>query len=422
MLVRGGGIEMNRSLAAHYFKLSADQGVIPDGVYYAECILRGDVIPIDLRECEQYLRFAVERGNQAGQMLLGLCLFSGRFGRFDLTEARDLFAPLSVLNAFAAILWDSISASDSELVCALDFARNGNIFSVLRSSFDDAKPLIRVLLDPNDCACFAAWQEIAGHSLPYLIDLSHDQSHSLRSLPSDLLLCHSISSMLPVIFQMYTIDSSLYKNVNQFLRCFPISMVSKFMRELRGIVSYIYLLQSSIESRSHVAPIRENFVVYRGIQNSADQGMFYESMIGDVVVWCGFTSTSTDRDYVVNEFITDDDCVLFEIELHPDDVAVFIERDSEYEFEREVLIAASTGFQVLSVDYTDVSICGECDESVHVHLPIVKLSYFLHWYDFDLDQCPPRVLALKPALWEAGEECASVLGSASKEEKEENLP
>jgi hypothetical protein len=48
--------------------------------------------------------------------------------------------------------------------------------------------------------------------------------------------------MIEIILRMYTIDSSLYKNVNQFLRCFLISMVSEFMSELRAILYEIYLL------------------------------------------------------------------------------------------------------------------------------------------------------------------------------------
>jgi hypothetical protein len=268
----------------------------------------------------------------------------------------------------------------------------------MQSSFDDAMSLIRVLnwhlrdfdLDFRDC--FAAWREIAGSSLSYLVDVSQAQSHALRSSPSDLLSCDSICAMTKVIFRMYTIESSLFKNVNHFLRYFPISMVSKFMRELGGILSYIYLLQSSIEYHAHKAPIRENLVVYRGIGDAADLVLLYQSMIEDVVVWPGFTSTSTDRNYVLDHFITDDHCMLFEIELHPGDIAVNVAKDSEHELEKEFLIAASTGFKVLSVDDTDISIQGEDGGLSSFRFPIVRVSYFLHWHDFDLDQRPLPVL------------------------------
>jgi hypothetical protein len=189
---------------------------------------------------------------------------------------------------------------------------------------------------------------------------------------------------------MYTIDSSLYQNVNHFLRRFPISMIAKFITELRGLLLYVYLLQSSIECLSCSEPLCENLIVYRGIAEGPNFDLLYESIIGDVVVWPGFTSTSTNRGYVLDHFITDDNSLLIEIELHPRDVAVMIKDYSEYELEGEVLIAASTGFKVVSVDYENVLISTFCDTPTL--LPIVKLSYFLHWYDFDLDQRPPRVL------------------------------
>jgi hypothetical protein len=198
--------------------------------------------------------------------------------------------------------------------------------------------------------------------------------------------------MIGLIFHLYTIESSLWKNVNHFLRCFPISMVTKFMNELKGLLSYIYLLQSSIQYLSHKEPIHENLVVYRGIERGANLVLLYESLIGDVVVWPGFTSTSLDRDSGSSRFITGDDCVLFEIELHPGDVAVMLEKYSKHSSEREVLIPASTGFKVISIDSTDVLIYGEDGGSTMFPIPVVRLSYFLHWYDFDLDRRPLPVL------------------------------
>jgi hypothetical protein len=82
------------------------------------------------------------------------------------------------------------------------------------------------------------WQEIARFSFEYLIDLSQSQLHALRSLPTDLLSCESISDMIGLIFRMYTIECSLYQNVNHFLRCFPVKIVGKFLTELKGILHY----------------------------------------------------------------------------------------------------------------------------------------------------------------------------------------
>jgi hypothetical protein len=50
------------------------------------------------------------------------------------------------------------------------------------------------------------------------------------------------------------------------MRCFPIEVVGEFLKELRGIMCYIYLLQSSIEYCSHIHPLSNDTIVYRGIQ------------------------------------------------------------------------------------------------------------------------------------------------------------
>jgi hypothetical protein len=101
-------------------------------------------------------------------------------------------------------------------------------------------------------------------------------------------------------------------------------------------------------------------------------------MMGDIVVGLGFTSTSMDRNPVLQSFIHNEESVLFEIELHPGDVAVQIEQYSEYGSEREVFIAASTRLEVLGVEYDDVYLPQENGDSHLFHLPIVRLSYFLH--------------------------------------------
>jgi hypothetical protein len=286
------------------------------------------------------------------------------------------------------------------LVRALDFSQNGTIFSVLRSSFSDAIPLIRMLnvdlceFSIDDCQRFEEWQKVARNSLLYLVDLSQIESCVLRSFPSDLVCCQSIPAMIHLIFRMYTVESSLYQNVNRFLRCFPISMVPKFQNELKGILRYIYLLQSSIQYHSNQRPLTEDLLVYRGLP-VAEFLPLYESLIEDVVIWPGFTSTSTDRNLVLHEFMNPEDGVLFEIELHAGDIAALIQHDSEHEMENEVLIAASTGFKVLSVCYdalVDSPFVGE----TQIRVPVVRLSYFHHWYDVDLDQRPATVLVGEP--------------------------
>jgi TPR repeat protein len=167
ILYDGDGISSNKSLAAQYFKLSADRGLLSSQLKYAKLHIDGDVDPISVTECEKYLRLAVAQGSPVGQMQLGLCLLSGFFGRFDFTKARELFDNLSESNPLAAVLRDAISSSDDDLVDPSEFFRNGNLFSVLRWSSDADIPLVRILnadlcnfaLD-NTC-CFAAWQQTA---------------------------------------------------------------------------------------------------------------------------------------------------------------------------------------------------------------------------------------------------------------------
>jgi hypothetical protein len=64
-----------------------------------------------------------------------------------------------------------------------------------------------------------------------------------------------------------------------------------------------------------------------------------ESMVGKVIIWSAFTSNSTDRAYVIENFIQEDDNILFEIAVLLGDVAVPIQNHSEYSLESEILIA-----------------------------------------------------------------------------------
>jgi hypothetical protein len=79
--------------------------------------------------------------------------------------------------------------------------------------------------------------------------------------------------------------------------------------------------------------------VYRGIEQHGNHLVpLYESMIGEVIVWPGLTSTSQHRDYVMSHFFPGQDSLLFEIKLHPGDIAVKIDKYSAFEEESEILI------------------------------------------------------------------------------------
>jgi hypothetical protein len=91
---------------------------------------------------------------------------------------------------------------------------------------------------------------------------------------------------------------------------------------------------------------------------------------------------------VIEHFITDEDSILFEILLHPGDIAVCIESYSRFDYESEILIAASSGFNVESVE--SINIVREANHELKI--PVVKLSYCLSWYDFDIDERPVTIL------------------------------
>jgi hypothetical protein len=62
--------------------------------------------------------------------------------------------------------------------------------------------------------------------------------------------------------------------------------------------------------------------VYRGFRRRGSYfASLFESVIGDMIVLPGFTSTSTDRDLVIADFIEEDGS-MFEINLHTGDVGV----------------------------------------------------------------------------------------------------
>jgi hypothetical protein len=109
----------------------------------------------------------------------------------------------------------------------------------------------------------------------------------------------------------------------------------------------------------------------------------YESLIVEVIVWSDFTSTSLDRDMVIEKFINGEDSLLFQILLHPGDVAASIEDFSVDPNEKEVLIAASSGFIVEDVAWKSIQ---------GLNIGCVQLSYYSSWYDFNIDDPPVPVL------------------------------
>jgi hypothetical protein len=71
---------------------------------------------VQLLDCERYLRLAVAQGDHAAEMRFAVFLVSGVLGRFDFEEARTLLERPSQSSRFAALLRDSLSTLDCELM------------------------------------------------------------------------------------------------------------------------------------------------------------------------------------------------------------------------------------------------------------------------------------------------------------------
>jgi hypothetical protein len=329
----------------------------------------------------------------------GIALLSGLLGRFDFAKARDQFANVSSVNRFAVILRDSLSLLRDDIVSVKEFSKSGNVFSLLR---DGEISSIR-LMNPRLCKMLPildhvneVWRNMALSCIHYLLNMSNIESIVLCSLPIDLASCTSFPEMIPFIFKMYSIESTLYRNINHFLRKFPIQLLSKFLKELDGILNYIYLLQSSIQECACNLPIREDQVVYRGLPSRGSElAAIYASSIGQAIVWPSFTSTSKDIECVMRDFIQSSEGILFEITLCAGAVATAIDRYSAIPIEHEVLIAAMSGFMVESIDYIPYSHSKHgvtTDDSVSSAIPKVKLRYWMSWFDFDIDNPPPTFI------------------------------
>jgi hypothetical protein len=394
MLRKGDEIQANAQMSAHYSKLAADQGSVESQLRYASCLLHGDGVKINMTEAERYFQLACDQGDSTAQMQYGIALLSGLLGRFDFDKARIRFDAASSLNRFALILRDALSTFDDHLVTPDNFYEFRSVFSFMRCQSDGGLPFIQ-LMNPYLChkiqeptQVLGVWKEMIQSSIEYLHDLSQIRSNALCSLPTDLTSCSSIREMIPLIFKMYSIESPLYRNVNHFLRCFPIQVLGKFMKELRGVLSYIYLLQSSIDYCSRIQPFTESLVVYRGLRSKGSELVpLYESMIGQVIVWPGFTSTSTNVEYVIRHFVRGPDGILFKINLHPGDVAARIQDYSKHQHESEVLVAALSGFVVVATQPFQVP-KGNPDDSTAFTIPMVILNYSVSWIDFDIDSIP----------------------------------
>jgi hypothetical protein len=154
------------------------------------------------------------------------------------------------------------------------------------------------------------------------------------------------------------------------------------------ILRAIYLLQSSIDRRSIVSPIREDFVVYRWLKTSdLSLAVLYESMVGSAIVWRDFSIAWDDLGYFAREWGESREGLLFEIVLPAGAAAVRVQMRFAFGTETSAtswLIAASSAFFVQSVDRRCIGdFVGGCGLDRDLAVWRVKLEYFISWRDSD---------------------------------------
>jgi TPR repeat protein len=77
--------------AAHYFKLSADQGDADGQFCYGICLRYGKGVSSDMRTAAHYFQLSADQGNAVGQVRYGECLLFGKGVSIDMINAAHYF-------------------------------------------------------------------------------------------------------------------------------------------------------------------------------------------------------------------------------------------------------------------------------------------------------------------------------------------
>jgi hypothetical protein len=98
----------------------------------------------------------------------------------------------------------------------------------------------------------------------------------------------------------------------------------------------------------------------------------YVSMIGEIIVWSSFCGAH--RETEIMWFLTGEDSILFEVTLHPGDVAACIEDCSRFGYESELLIAASSGFTVDSIEFISIESISDMEKMTLSKMLIIETN------------------------------------------------
>jgi hypothetical protein len=114
-LMRGHGIQMNKSLAAHYFKLSADQGNPLGQLNYGVCLMRGYGVQMNKSLAVRYFKLSADQGEPEGQVRYGFCLQHGCGIRMNKSLAAHYFKLSGDPTAYSDYL--RVFGSDADVAC-----------------------------------------------------------------------------------------------------------------------------------------------------------------------------------------------------------------------------------------------------------------------------------------------------------------
>jgi hypothetical protein len=178
---------------------------------------------------------------------------------------------------------------------------------------------------------------------------------------------------------MVLADSLVFTKVNTMLARLPMDVVCRFIRELRGFLSYICLIQGAIELFAEDQTITGDSVFFHGIPTGAsDLRNVYCSMVVEVVVWSSFTRASRDIGRVLQDLVRGSDGILFELTMRSRDIFAAVETGDMF----EVLIAAASLFKVDAVETIE---SGDAEGIIY---PVVKMTCVGDWSVFDIERKP----------------------------------
>jgi hypothetical protein len=369
-LTKGDGVAVNKGLAAHYFKLSADQGNEYGQLCFGLALSTGDGIAANVRLARHYLNLAADQGNARAQSLLVQLSLNDAARFLSLAEARaapmpfDLAAVVGRLprGPLADGLRDVLESPEWQPPAVSGSAVSGTVFAVrercglsgMRIAVARLRP---VWISPG--RVLDAWQALAAAAAKVLG----------RPMAEDIGHCADSVEIASMALRIPTCEVEVFTKLNSMLRRLPVDLFGGLAETgyTGTVLELTSLLQASVELCAFEAA---GCVVYRGIGNcGCDVEKWYQSSIGHVIVWRGFTTAMRDREKVVEKYVGQDNGVLFVISLGRRAIVADLG-------DGDVLIAAETGFRIDEVRRTEEGIT------------LVIMEWVAAWSDAELHWNP----------------------------------